>query len=584
MTGRETQFVQFKKGDTAFPMKWNALAPSVGFAWTPNLGLGLLRHVFGQNGQTVVRGGYSLSFNQPSVGTFVDLLGGNPGTYVAATRNMANGNLVTNNATDFPLLFRQSDRLGPPPFKSAPVYPFTGTATDGVSVYGPGMKIPYVQSWNFGIQRELSKNNVLELRYVGNVSLQALTTFSLNEVNWQNNGFFDEFKLAMANLQANIAAGRGNTFKYFGAGTSTAPLPMSLAYFNGIAAAQAGDATKYTGSNWTSSTFVNALATASPNPSSYAGSLYSDATRRANALAAGLPANLFLVNPGLLGGVNYRGNGGGNSHYNSAVVELRRRMANGFMLQSSYTFAKGMSASTFSLRQPRVGVPNTGVLAHTLRANWIYELPFGPGRAVFNDAPKVIRKLVDGWEMNGVVRWQTGAMFNLGNVRLVGMDRKELQDAVQLRFDDAKKILYLLPQDIIDNSVRANNTSATASTGYGSRGIPVGRYIAPANSAGCIERFTGDCGGTAVVLHGKPFTRVDLSLIKRNRINENVNLELRAEFLNVFNFINFTTNSLSQVAGMSSDSWAQVSSAYRDIANTNETGGRMVQIVLRLNF
>ncbi len=62
------------------------------------------------------------------------------------------------------------------------------------------------------------------------------------------------------------------------------------------------------------------------------------------------------------------------------------------------------------------------------------------------------------------------------------------------------------------------------------------------------------------------------------------NFELRAEFLNAFNFINFTTNSLSQNGGMSSVNWAQVTSAYRDIVNTNETGGRMVQIVLRLNF
>jgi hypothetical protein len=584
MTGRETQFIQFKKGDQAFPMKWNAIAPAFGFAWTPKLGFGPFKLLFGENGETVFRGGYSISFNQPSIGTFVDLLGGNPGTYTVATRSVANNNLVNNNLTDFPLLLRQTDRLGPPPFKSAPTYPFTGAPTDGVSVYGPAMKIPYVQSWNFGLQRELGKNTALEVRYVGNISLQALTTFSLNEVNWQNNGFFEEFKLAMANLQANMAANRGNTFKYFGPNTNTAPLPMTLAHFNGIPAAQSGDATKYTGSNWTSSTFVNQLAVNNPSPSSYASSLFSDPTRRQNALNAGLPANLFVVNPGLLGGVNYRGNGGGNSHYASGVVELRRRMAKGLMLQSSYTFAKGWAVSTLSLRKPRVNVANTGVVDHTFRINWIYELPFGAGKTFFNTAHGIPGKIAEGWEVNGVARLQTGPMFNLGNIRLVGMTRSDLQDALQLRFDDARKILYLLPQDIIDNTVRANNVSATTSTGYGSRGVPVGRYIAPANSAGCIELFTGDCGGTAVILRGRPFTRVDLSLIKKTRITENVNLEFRGEFLNAFNFANFTTNSLSQNGGMSSDNWAQVTSAYRDIANANETGGRMVQFVLRLNF
>ncbi len=584
MTGRDSQFIQFKKGDTAFPMKWNALAPTVGFAWTPNLGLGPLKYLFGEAGRTVVRGGYSLSFNQPSVGTFVDLLGGNPGTYVTATRSVANNNLVNNNATDFPLLFRQTDRLGAPPFKDAPTYPFIGAPTDGVTIYGPAMKIPYVQSWNFGIQRDLGKNTALEVRYVGNISLQALTTYSLNESNWQNNGFYDEFKLAMANFQANIAAGRGNTFKYFGPNTNTSPLPITLAYFNGIPAAQAGDATKYTGSNWTSTTFVNQLAVNNPNPSSYAGSLYSDPTRRANALAVGLPANLFVVNPGLLGGVSYRGNGGGNSYYDSGVVELRRRMVNGLLLQSSYTFAKGWAASSISLRKPRVNVANTGVVAHTFRANWIYELPFGSGKKMLSSSNKVINKMTDGWEVNGVIRWQSGPLFSLGNVRLVGMTRKELQEALQLRFNDANKIIYMLPQDIIDNTIRANNTSATTATGYGPLGVPTGRYIASANSANCIELFTGDCGGTAVILRGMPFTRVDMSLVKKNRIRENVNFELRGEFLNIFNFANFTTNSLSQNGGMSSNNWAQVISAYRDIANANETGGRMVQIVLRLNF
>jgi hypothetical protein len=196
----------------------------------------------------------------------------------------------------------------------------------------------------------------------------------------------------------------------------------------------------------------------------------------------------------------------------------------------------------------------------------------------------LISKLIDGWEVNGVARWQSGPLFNLGNVRLVGMTREELKAALNLRFGDAERRIYMLPQDIIDNTVRANNPSATSSTGYGSLGVPTGRYIAPASTANCIELFTGDCGGTAVILRGKPFTRVDLSLIKRIRITERVNCEFRGEFLNAFNFINFYTNSLSQNGGMSSVNWAQVTSAYQDIANTNETGGRMVQLVLRLNF
>ena len=580
MTGRETQFIQFDEGADVFAMKYNALAPTVGFAWTPNFENGILKSIFGANGRTVLRGGYSVSFNQPSIGSFLDFFSGNPGTYITAARSVANNNLVANNATDFPLLFLGGKgKLGPPNFDPNPKFPFTATQTDSVSVYGPEMKIPYVQSWNFGIQRELGKDMALEVRYVGNISLQALTSFALNEINWQANGFFDEFKLAMANFQANVAASRGNTFKYFGPGTNTSPLPVILAYFTGTPSSQAGDTSKYTGTNWTNTTYVNQLGVTNPNPSSFASSLFSDPTRRANALAGGVAANYFVANPGL-NGVTYRGNGDGNSHYDSAVVELRRRMSKGLMLQTSYTFAKGWTNSTISLRRPRVSLPNTGVVDHTLRANWIYELPFGSGKALATPY-KVTNKIIDNWEVNGVLRWQTGPLFNLGNVRLVGMTRDELQQAIQLWSDPAKPYLYMLPQDLIDNTIKANNTSATGTTGYSALGVPTGRYIAPANSQGCIELYRGDCGGSNIVLRGKPFTRVDISLIKKNRITENVNFELRGEILNAFNFANFTTNSLGT---MSSQTFAQVTSAYRDIANANETGGRMIQLVLRLNF
>ena len=36
----------------------------------------------------------------------------------------------------------------------------------------------------------------------------------MNKDNLIENGFLDEFKRAQANLRANIAAGRGNTFAY----------------------------------------------------------------------------------------------------------------------------------------------------------------------------------------------------------------------------------------------------------------------------------------------------------------------------------------------------------------------------------
>ena len=78
------------------------------------------------------------------------------------------------------------------------------------------------------------------------------------------NGFSNEYRLAQANLQANMNAGRGATFAYFGAGTGTSPLPIYLANFNGKSASVAGDPAQYTGANWTNSTQVSQLGLIQP--------------------------------------------------------------------------------------------------------------------------------------------------------------------------------------------------------------------------------------------------------------------------------------------------------------------------------
>src|SRR5262249_4146019 len=215
-------------------------------------------------------------------------------------------------------------------------------------------------------QREISKDMAIEVRYVANRSLRGWTTYDLNETNIVENGFLNEFKLEMVNLQANIAAGRGSNFRYFGPNTGTSPLPITLAYFSGVPAAQANDPARYNSTLFASTTFVNPLALTNPAPYTFADNLYADALRRNNAAAAGLPANLFLANPGLQGGANFTGNGG-YSRYDSMQVELRRRLSRGLLVQGSYVFAKSFSSQRVSLRAPRVNALG-GTLKHAFKA------------------------------------------------------------------------------------------------------------------------------------------------------------------------------------------------------------------------
>jgi len=55
--------------------------------------------------------------------------------------------------------------------------------------------------------------------------------------------------------------------------------------------------------------------------------------------------------------------------------------------------------------------------------------------------------------------------------------------------------VYSMPQDVIDNTRRAFNTSQSTPDGYSTAlGAPTGRYFAPANSQSCIELIAGQCG------------------------------------------------------------------------------------------
>jgi hypothetical protein len=329
------------------------------------------------------------------------------------------------------------------------------------------------------------------------------------------------------------------------------------------------------------------LASNNPAPFTFANNLYTNAGFRTNAGNAGLPVNFFLANPGLQGGASFLGNGG-HSYYDSGVVELRRRLSKGLLVQTSYTFAHGGNLTTPSLRTGYYKSANPLVITHAFKADWVYDLPFGHGRALFSNVNGPIGKALEGWAFQGTARIQSGSPFNINGVRLIGMTRDELQNSLKVRFDDAKGIAYYLPQDIIDNTIRAFNVSATSADGYSTRGAPTGRYLAPANSASCIETYAGQCGFPTIFLYGPQFTRFDLNLTKKTKITERVNIEFRADFLNAFNYVNFSVtspnNAASTVGGLSSDDFGRITQGYRDVSTTNDPGGRMIQFALRLNF
>jgi hypothetical protein len=573
LPGKHPEFVNFSKGTYAYDTDYNNFAPNVGFAWTLNDQSGLMGALLGD--EAVVRGGWTRAYNRNGMNDFSGQYNANPGVVIQTPDRSVNlGNL--NDGQGLPVLFRQSTRLGPAPFPSTPDYPLTDVVTEDINLFDPGITVPFADTWTVGLQRSIGRDFAVEARYVGTRSRENWATLDYNETNIFENGFVNEFRAAQSNLRANIAAGRGGTFAYTGV-AGTVPLPTIFAFFHGRTG-NVNNPASYTSSNFTNNTFLTPLATYNPNPIGFAESLYGDATRRTNAANVGIPANFFLANPDLQGGADLTTNVG-RTNYHGLQLELRRRYAQGLQFQTSYAYGRAMTSNFLSFRRPidmRRDVGSPGDLTHAFKATVVWDLPFGQGRRFGSGANAVVDRIIGGWTLGLSSRMQSGQLVNLGNVRVYGMSLDEVQDIYKLRFDDANKFIYMLPQDVVDETIKAFSVSATSATGYGTGGAPSGRYFGPANGPDCIEvaNNVGECGTGDLVVSGPMFQQHDISIAKKVRLAGRTDFEFRAEMLNAFNNVNFVP-----VGGI-----GNAIANYRVTGLTGTNTARVVQLVARFNW
>jgi len=574
-----TQYYQLNAGVDLFNMDWDNLAPSAGLAWTPSTETGgWLDRFLGQPGDTVFRAGFSRSYQRNGMSDFTGVLDDNPGLIIQdVDRNDDRDNILP--AGRQWLLLREGPAaLAPAPFPLTRQYPMTDSDTEDVAWFDPNLQVPYADTWSAGWQRALTRNMAFEVRYVGTRSRDLWTVYDYNgEFNVHENGVLAEFQLAQQNLLANLAAGRGGNFRYFGPGTGTSPLPISLAYFSGRT--DAGNAAAYGSGNFASSTFIDELDPRDPNVFDFAENLQDNTGRRANALATGLPSNFLLVNPNKTDGAEIRGNGG-FTNYNSLQVELRRRMSSGLQFQASYVFGRAYNSAFYSFRVPRVKQLDgggEGGVTHAIKGNWVFELPFGQGRRFGGNVGRAMDLLIGGWQVHGIARFQSGQIINFGDVRMVGFDLDDLKGMYKARLD-ADKNVFFLPDDVIDNTIKAFATNPTSPTGYSADGPPEGRYFAPAGGPDCLETVAdgyGSCGERDIFMDAPWMKNVDLSVVKAVPIAGRVRAEFRIEMLNAFNTINY-----NPATG--------VGSSTRDGFETNSLTGltqsRIIQLVSRVSW
>ncbi len=196
-----------------------------------------------------------------------------------------------------------------------------------------------------------------------------------------------------------------------------------------------------------------------------------------------------------------------DSNYNSLQVGLNRRFTKGLQAQASYTWSKCMddASGTSGLE---AGQP------------WTYPLngSFDRGRCQF-DRPQVFKlsgvyalpfrgnRLVSGWQLSGGLTEQSGPPWN----PIIGFDQTG--------------------NTIANQRPNINAPAGSIYTGNINQWATPGAFALPAAGAfGNLQRN---------YLHGPGISNLDFSASKETRIMEQLRLQFRAEFFNLFNHADF---------------------------------------------
>jgi hypothetical protein len=589
-TGVAPTFTEYSKATKGYNTDWNNVAPNVGVAWRPNVQGGIGRAILGDPEQATFRAGFAVTFNKAGFDEFTGIYGSNPGRTYNTNRNNGTGSefLLVGPGETWPVLFRDKARLGPPAnIPVSPAYPIAATTGSSISLFDPFLEVAYARTFSFGFQRAVSRDMAFEVRYVGTRGFKNGTSENWNETNVIENHFFDEFKLAQNNLRQHVLSGCGQagaaacSFAYRGEGTNTSPLPTYLAYLVGLPSSQSGIAGSYSGTAWTNSTLLGRFATYSPDVVGSAGDLQTTA-RIANAALAGLPSNFFRMNPTIGTNSATLRVGEGENKYDSIVLQLRRRLSRGMLFDVNYTRAWRSANTLDTLHRDRLWVDGGGV-PHALKTTLNWDIPVGRGRRYGTDMNAWMNGALGGWSYNLTGRVQSGQQLTSTGRILVGMTEEQLRKEFKIRVVEENGVttVYNLPDDIILNTQRAHSTSATSANGYSSLGAPEGRYIARESSATCVALIVGDCSGDRNMwVEGPVRARFDMSAKKMFPLGNRASFIFEIHVFNVANSIQFVPT-FNPGAG---DDIFQVDEAFQDISGNYDPGGRLMQLVWRINW
>ena len=263
----------------------------------------------------------------------------------------------------------------------------------------------------------------------------------------------------------------------------------------------------------------------------------------------------------------------GNSTYHAFQAKVEKRFSNGLWMLTSYTSSKTIDNTDNTQVTATLGSVH-GVISpfqrernkalavddvpQVLSQSFIYDLPFGKGKRWGANLPKFVNGLLGGWSLSSVFRISSGVplFFRSSYCNVPG-----------------QFVSYCIP-----GILPGANPWAQSKSNF-NPDLPLFNQSAFENYNNF--NFYAGVGPRVSNLRGFGYHNHDVGLIKDIRITERLNLQLRGEFFNIWNWHTFNCSTQCFGAGAFGNS---VGDPTFGMWNGSVTSPRNIQVVGRLTF
>jgi hypothetical protein len=277
-----------------------------------------------------------------------------------------------------------------------------------------------------------------------------------------------------------------------------------------------------------------------------------------------------------------------DTFFGGLEAQLVKRMSHGFQIQGSYTWSRAIDEGAGSVASDAFlsSIPSLLYflpkyrraaadfnVAQNLTINYIWNIP--TPQSLSGPRAWVAR----GWQLGGIFQIRSGLPFT----PLIGGDPLGLNNTSAFAYPDRLRgsgCGYLVNPGNVKNYIKLQCFALPLATpAIASQCVP----FEPGGSGNPV--LTGTCSnllgnGGRNEIYGPGLVNFDFSLFKDTKIKENLNLQFRAEFFNVFNHSNFNSP-IDNSALFNSDGSAVGGAGTIDATSTSN---REIQFALKLIF